>query len=455
MIRLVVAILIFCGSVQAQDGVRIHRHKLYDTTIVEDFQKIKRRRLTMDVDSTGMVLRAWGNDVFMKINLLQRMLINKTFYRESVINGHLAVMYGDNQFRFRMYINRSGQFEFDAIIRNKPPDAMFSGGKFRIPFDVDTKGIKFLYQPFMTLQDSLDGIVFRPDSAQDSWALYRNDGRKDNFIGLNGFEEHYKVGKVGHLFRPKAWDADGDTVWAFIRFNPTRTRMFIGVDSIWMSNATYPVTIDPTIGDSDDGTQEEAAIDFQLRIQYLNAATTGSGSWNIDKATVRGRVTQDAGTNENGVHIYTTASEVCANSTLVASATVTAVTNTSVQNNDLVMSGSLSGSTDYTVVYQGNTNGTRLRFQSDAATFATEAKLADTDMTGPSDLTGCSKSSSSSISAWVTYTESGVSGPPDAIHTPDGAGQIHGPDGQSKIHGPSAFLFMQEDWFATYVRVKI
>jgi hypothetical protein len=47
------------------------------------------------------------------------------------------------------------------------------------------------------------------------------------------------------------WDNAGDTVWGIIEIDTVLGRMAIGVDSTWMANANYPVTIDPTFGRTD------------------------------------------------------------------------------------------------------------------------------------------------------------------------------------------------------------
>lgn len=47
------------------------------------------------------------------------MLINANFYETGTYNNAPYMRYGNDNFRFRMYINDGGNFEFDAKILNK------------------------------------------------------------------------------------------------------------------------------------------------------------------------------------------------------------------------------------------------------------------------------------------------------------------------------------------------
>lgn len=237
--RLLLCILLLAGSVFAQDGNRIHRHKHYDTTLVEDFQKIRRRRLTTDVDSTGFAMYAWGDECFFKVQLREsgsRM----NHYETGELNGFPYVEYGDNNLWYKMYMTEYGAFEYDAIIRKKP-----GGGRHSLTFGIETQGLRFCYQDTLSDIDKLD--AYRPDSVIGSYAVYHST-RQGNVIQPNGVFEEYMTGKACHIFRPRAWDASGDTVWGFIEIDTVLDSVTIGVDPTWIANANYPVTIDPTFG---------------------------------------------------------------------------------------------------------------------------------------------------------------------------------------------------------------
>ncbi len=386
----------------AQDGLHVNRHKFYDTTRVEDFQKIKRRRLTADVDSTGIALYAWGNECYLKINLLDRMLINVNFYEQGTRNGRPYIKYGNNRYRFRMYINKGGNFEFDAIIRSRS-----ANGRYRIPFNIDTKGLRITYQPELTAEEIAMNAV-RPDSVVGSYSIYRIAGGNNHIDPSTGAGVYYGTGKMGHLYRPRAWDAAGDTVWGFVEFNKALTRMAIGVDSTWMANAVYPVTIDPTLGKTASGASATAINDYEHNIQYNFTATPGAGT--ITTAHAYTYVTSGGSTEEWVVHVYTDPDAGdCTTTDFLATSSTRTVTNTNTDTLlNIGMSGTLAAATAYVVVWQGHTSDGRLRYRYDAAGFAEECELADTDLVGPSDMTGCGCASSQDHSTYITYTADGA-----------------------------------------------
>lgn len=245
---ILISVLLLVGPVVAQDGTRIHRYKHFDTTKIEDFQKVKSRRLTTDINAAGIFVKAW-DECFFKINLLQRMAINVDFYQESIVNGQPAFKYGNDKFRFRMYVTEYGAFEFDAIIRKRP-----ANGKYYFPFNIESKGLTFWFQPPLT-QAEIDDGDFRPDSVVNSYAVYHSS-RDNNKRIINGTDttfENYETGKAFHVYRPKIWDAAGDTVWGFVEIDTLLGKMTIGPDPTWAANADLPIYVDPTFGFSTKG----------------------------------------------------------------------------------------------------------------------------------------------------------------------------------------------------------
>jgi len=255
--RYLAILLILCLSIPAlaQDGTRIHQYKHYDLKYDnEDRQKIKRRRLTTDIDSTGFTMFAWGDECWIKVRLRNKNDA-MSHYQTGTLNGRPYVKYGNNKYRYRMYITPEGAFEFDAIIRSRP-----LSGRYFFPFEIQSQGLEFLYQSELTQKEIDDGFI-RPDSVVGSYAVYRLDG-VNNVIEVDSIWSEqrvlirvdtisatfYQAGKAFHIFRPKVWDATGDTVWGFIEIDTVLGRMKIGADSTWMANAVYPVTIDPTFG---------------------------------------------------------------------------------------------------------------------------------------------------------------------------------------------------------------
>jgi hypothetical protein len=164
-----------------------------------------------------------------------------------------------------MYVRDDGNFEWEIIFSSKPDTNVFT-------YQIKTKGLNFHYQPELTQKEVDDGM-FRPASVIGSYAVYHNSKANNRIIieGKDTTFENYKTGKAFHIYRPRAWDASGDTVWGVLEID--LGRMTIGVDSTWMANATYPITIDPTFGYTTDP-QSWVIIDATSFLQW---GTTTAG----------------------------------------------------------------------------------------------------------------------------------------------------------------------------------
>lgn len=397
MISWLLIILLLAGSVLAQNGQRLNRHKFYDTTVVEDFERVRKRRLTADVDSTGIAVYAWGTECYFKVNLLDRMLIVADFYEQGQHNGYPYIKYGNNRWRFRMYVNADNEFEFDAIIRSRP-----ANGRYTIPFNIETQGLRFLFQ------DSAD--VYDPPyktSSPENWNSYAvyHATRKNNVTRSDGSYEEYGCGKAFHINRPRVWDNAGDTVWGFIQINLGVGRMIIGADSAWMHDPTrvYPVTIDPSIGKTVAGASRATIINYTHYMLWATPSTP-SANGTIDSARINDGL---AATIEDDNYAVVTLWEKGAN---VAS-TDTPVSSDSVDVGDgtlnahwvnLPMSGSIVNGTEYVVSFAG-TNNTAFnhRISFDVGSWTDEKRNTDTDFTPPTTFTGASNDDDvKSVAVW-------------------------------------------------------
>lgn len=106
--------------------------------------------------------------------------------------------------------------------------------------------VKFCYQPELTQVEINDGCV-RPENVVGSYAVYID---KSNHK-LNG--KNYATGKIEHIYRPQAIDANGNKTWcelyipesgqADIPINITVT-----IPQKFLDEAVYPIVVDPTFG---------------------------------------------------------------------------------------------------------------------------------------------------------------------------------------------------------------
>lgn len=271
-VLIVFGLVLFACPVIAQDRTRILQYRHYDTTVAENQQanwtKYKNRRLNTHIDSTGIFVSAWGDNCWLKIKLRNH-TDNMDHYQTGTYNGYPYVKYGNDKYRYRMYMTKGGAFEFDAIIRARP-----ISGRYFFPFDIRSQGLRFSYQPELMAEEISMGAE-RPDSVVGSYAVYRSDGVRGVIKYADGSVNRYGTGKVCHIYTPKVWDASGDTIWGFIEIDTILQRMRIGADSTWMANATYPVTIDPQFGNTDIGASTLGLSGYSGVVQVTMAATEG------------------------------------------------------------------------------------------------------------------------------------------------------------------------------------
>jgi hypothetical protein len=183
-----------------------------------------------------------------------------------------------------------GAFEFDIELKKKPKTN-------KIEFSLNTKGVDFFYQPALTQQE-IDKGAIRPENVVGSYAVYASE-QKTNWKG----GKEYKVGKVGHIYRPKIYDATGADCWGILSVGKEAGKLIVEIPQEFLDNAVYPVVVDPTFGytsgggSQGEGSYSEARIgNFYtspgagtLNSVSLYTATltknkninSGSGSWTI------------------------------------------------------------------------------------------------------------------------------------------------------------------------------
>lgn len=148
--------------------------------------------------------------------------------------------------------NPDGAFEIEWILKEKPNTNI-------VEFQLDTQGLDFFYQLPLDKENNVgqEGIVsctetqcfgeddevimHRPENIVGSYAIYASE-EKINWI--NGKE--YKIGKVGHIYRPKIIDSAGTEVWGELHVE--NGILSVTIPQKFLDEAVYPVLVDPTIG---------------------------------------------------------------------------------------------------------------------------------------------------------------------------------------------------------------
>lgn len=163
-------------------------------------------------------------------------------------NGRITWKKGNKEARF---YEIEGGHEFEVILNEKPLTNV-------IDFTIRTKGIRFLYQG-----EIRDERVHQPENAIGSYAIYAENVRKTYEKG-----KIYGIGKIGHIFRPKIIDSNGEEVWGELNLDDNKGILSIVIPQEFLDSATYPVTVDPTIG---YGTAGALSIDMSsIDVGYCN-----------------------------------------------------------------------------------------------------------------------------------------------------------------------------------------
>gem|GEM_PF-1203062 len=248
--------------------------RFYDGSILPEgghFPKIKKRDMRVEVgDSTKAVKEGvslfdpsinfdlWQGECKFNISLKNRQTRFLTSAVPKItqrLDGYKSVLVSDSgdvpaglmsppsNIDYKIY-QRSDGLEWEIILYQKPTTNKFI-------FNIQTKNLNFYYQPPLTAQEIAMGAE-RPDSVVGSYAVY-HAYKRDNIRHINGEDttyENYGTGKAFHIFRPKAIDANGNKVWGTLFIDTSNAEMIIVVPESFLDTAVYPVSIDPTFGNT-------------------------------------------------------------------------------------------------------------------------------------------------------------------------------------------------------------
>lgn len=287
----------------------------------------------------------------------------------------------------------SDGFEIEVVLNEKPDTNEFY-------FTLDNwQDLDFFYQGELS-QWEIDNGAVRPDNVVGSYAVYHKTKVNHKLGGTN-----YGTGKVGHIYRPKVIDADGNWTWAEMRI--AEGLLSVTVPQYFLDNAPYPITVDPTFGNtveqntsfaggnqtagywpvSEDGTVTS--------ITWLYILTAGSAGDNVDFGYYNG-----------------TSGSV---TTHVAHGTATANPVTTKAWHTVNVSGSVTNGTSYWLYQQQAVSSGvwNIYYDSGSASEVMAYTCNNTFDNWP-DSPSCSYASSIKVSVYATYTASGGGSTPTA-----------------------------------------
>jgi len=289
--------------------------------------------------------------------------------------------------------NQDGAYKFVWYLDKKPKSNI-------VDFEIISDGVDFLYQPPLT-QEEIDEGAFRPDRVIGSYAVYASE-KKVNWVG----GKEYKAGKVGHIYRPKIIDANGDWVWGNLHIE--NGIYSVEIPQEFLDEAVYPIKANDTFGYTTIGESFHYPAQDQLSgVNFTSPAdisgeTVNSVSFyvNPDSQSLKGLIyTENDGSSEIP---------------LVSNAIGGAVTGSSdnwyVSNFET--SPSLSNNTVYFISYIVNSTIGYGKYDTDSGVFA---EKADNSYSSPAAISAYDHygDDDKKHSIYVTYASSGGGGSND------------------------------------------
>ena len=205
----------------------------------------------------------WFDECWLNINHADSIITNQV---EQFIDGVIDLNMGT--FKHRYYIDKNGHLEHEIVFLVRP---LTNSIKFKLDFP---KGLRFIRQPALTSEEISSGH-FRPDNVINSYAVKWNKtgeirGRNNSLIN------NYMNGKFCHIYRPKLIDSNKNMIWADLDINPQTKEMVINMDPIWLNNAIYPITLDPTFGKTAEGLTSYGGYENKV-LGLLATGVVGTG----------------------------------------------------------------------------------------------------------------------------------------------------------------------------------
>ena len=211
-------------------------------------------------------MKKWEDETYIDIKINDTKYIPLGLVKDSkspVIGKRLSefsAKYKKTEKEIKIYslnISREGRnvngIEYEITLNEKPVSN-------KIKFEIDTKNLKFYYQPPLNEEkhekdltcnetDCWDenGTIHthRPIDVVGSYAVY-HESKSGDYSKMGG--KNYMAGKAFHIYRPKIIDSKGNWVWGNLSIDEKKGILTIEIDQNFLDKAVYPVKIDPTFG---------------------------------------------------------------------------------------------------------------------------------------------------------------------------------------------------------------
>ena len=316
-----------------------------------------------------------------------------TNINEMIVDGHSGIWWEDDSGKvIQLYERGDGCLEWEIVLDVKPASN-------RLYFSISHQNLLFHYQADLSVEEIAEGAT-RPDSVVGSYAVYHASRRNDWVIITESdtAREQYGTGKAFHVYRPKAHDAAGKTVWCELSID---TALTITVPEEFLATAVYPVTIDPTFGYSSAGASQTIPGTAKANISDDHSHLAGSGEM-ITSLTVY--ASSGSGTQSLGLAAYTMDNGVpkLPVTRLATAATVSLTGGTATWYTTATVSQSLTSGTRYCVALGDGNANTNIFYDA----YGTVARSNNSTAALPSTWTN-NGTGNVVYSMYATYTVSG------------------------------------------------
>jgi len=184
-----------------------------------------------------------------KDDLKDRIEIEVGDYKQPDFKPQIKMMRWDNEVNYSVrlknwnkdkidleFYDHEEGFKFIWYLKEKPESNI-------VEFTLQSKGVDFYYQPELS-QEAKDRGDIRPENVVGSYAIYHST--KGGMNDSRGME--YKCGKVGHIFRPHLYDADGKECWGILHIDKEAGTYTVEIPQEFLDNAVYPIKSNDTFG---------------------------------------------------------------------------------------------------------------------------------------------------------------------------------------------------------------
>lgn len=283
------------------------------------------------------------------------------------------------------------EFDIDFTLHSKPDTNVFT-------YKIDgAEEFDFFYQPELTPEEIEEGSD-RPENVVGSYAVYHKT-KAHHRVG----DTNYATGKVYHIYRPKAFDADGAETWAELSY--ANGALSVTVPQKFMDDAVYPVRVDPTFGyTTAGGTELQGYSSASAAIGQMASQLTASSGDTITSYSVYSRWLGVGGGSAISFSAYTVVSSNP--DTRLATITTIAIGDTTAQwRTTATVSQALSNGTTYCIGISAETDSDSGGIWYDAG--SAPGRINSTLTTLAASFSPTGTDSGRHYSIYATYTASG------------------------------------------------